>query len=525
MKKYSQMIPGVVLAVLVMLVFPSLLLAAPDPVFDEVRELVENFYVDPVDADYLNATSSRELITELGDPYSQYMTAAEFDQFMESIEGQFAGVGVYLPQQIGLEGIEIIGVVEGSPAQRAGLKAGDVVINIDHKSVRGLNTDTVCQMLLGNAGTKVELEVKAGEVNKTITLIRQIISIPVVQSVRLDFNIGYINIDSFSDQADQDLVETIENCRKDGVDKWIIDLRGNPGGYIDTALEIAGIFIGSEVVTVLEERESVIRYYPDPPPTLVKDPVILLIDENSASASEILAAALKDYRKAILLGQTTYGKGTVQEIYSLSNGDWVKLTTARFYSPLGSTINGVGVTPDLALDSIDMIKVAELLLSDPGDGGAGNFELLVNGHGFLIDLALARSPQYWKAWGEINDHLDYLPAYKEFGGEYALLTSDQVQDKVDLYYPYAKKVGKIDNYSPDQDVVLYISREAQAGWNQDHINMCNAKTGEEVEVDVEEIVTGFTKIKPVADLLPGEYWIILNDGQQFNSLARIGVQQ
>ncbi len=503
----------------------SPVLAAPDSVLDEVQALVENFYVDPVDVDLLNTNSPQNLMAKLGDPFSVYLTAAEFEEFMGSIEGQYAGIGVYLNGQMLPEGIEISGIIGGSPAEKAGLKAGDVIVGIDQKIIGGLDLDAVCGMLLGPAGTRVQIEVKTGQANKNITLIRQIINIPVVNSTLLGFNTAYIDIDSFSDQSDQDLANTIASCRQSGADKWIIDLRGNPGGYINAAIEMAGLFIGPGIVTVLEERDTVTSYYPDQPELQMSDPIIILIDENSASASEILAAALKDHRKAILLGATTYGKGTVQEIYPLSNGDWLKLTTARFYSPLGIPINGVGVDPDLPLDSNNMIKAAELLLSDPPDGGAGSYELLANGHGFVVDLALARNSEYWEVWGDITGQLQYLPAYKEPGGErYNMLTLSQVQDKTALYYPKARTIGYADNYSSNRDIVLYISRDS-AEWNEDNIDMRNASTGEEVEVAVEVSADKFIKIKPAVDLLPGEYWVIFSDGQQDEFLARIGINQ
>ncbi len=510
MKKYSPIIKGLLLAILGMLVFPYCLLAAPDEVFDEVQELVKTNYVDPIDIDSLNVHSSRELIAELGDRFSMYLTAAEFNNFMGSIEGQYAGIGVYLDAQMQPEGIGISGIIEGSPAEAGGLKAGDVIVKVNQNTISGLDIDIVCQMLLGSAGTEVQLEVKAGEAYKNFTMVRQVINIPVVTSTLLDFNTAYIDIDSFSDQADQDLEKNIESCLKAGADKWIIDLRGNPGGYITTAIEMAGIFIGSQVATVLEERNAIVSYYPDQPEIQVDDPIIILIDENSASASEILAAALKDYRKAVLIGATTYGKGTVQEIYPLSNGDWLKLTTARFYSPMGAVINGVGVEPDLALESTHMVKAAELLLSDPEDGGEGAFELLENGHEFLIDLSLARSPQFWKAWGEISDHLQFLPAYRPAGGErYHLLTPAQLQDKAALYYPNTSIIGSIDNYNNGGDIVLYVSMESDSGWNEDNIEIRNVETGEQVGAAAEEIADHFIEIKPDTDLLPGEYWVIV----------------
>ncbi len=498
-------------------------LAAPDPIFDEVKAWVENFYVDPVDVDSWQVHSSREIMDRLGDPFSAYFTAAEFEDFMGSIDGQYAGIGVYLDQHMLPEGIPIKGTMAGSPAEAAGLQEGDVIVGVNHQSLRGLDIDTVCTMLLGAAGSAVELEVQTGEGKKSFTLLRQLISMPVVSSACLGFNTAYIDIDSFSEEGAQDLVHTMQSCQEAGADKWILDLRGNPGGYIDAAIEMAGIFVGQEVVSVLEERNAIINYYPEQPEFRVNDPLLILIDQDSASASEILAAALKDYHRAVLLGGTSYGKGTVQELYPLSNGDWLKLTTARFYSPLGMEINHVGVSPDLTLEGPDMIKAAELLLSDPEDGGRGNFELLANGHIFQVDLALARSPQYWEAWGQIIAHLDYLPAYLAAGAsEYNLYTPTRLQDRAALYFPQAQMIRSREDYHSGQDICLYISQPGEPSWNTENIEIWNAGSGDKVEADLELMEAHLLKIKPAAELLPGEYWIVFKDGQKAEFLATIG---
>ncbi len=513
------------IALLGLLLLPGPLLAASDPVFDEVKALVEAFYVDPVDVKQLNVHSSQELLAKLGDEYSLYMTAAEFEEFIGVLEGEYAGIGVYLPNQTLERGIEIIGVIEGSPAQKAGLKAGDVIVKINRKNIAGMDLDTVCGMLLGPAGSRVQLEVETGAVSRDIELTRQIINIPVVDSTMLEFNIAWIDIASFSEDSHQELLQAILSSRQAGADKWIIDLRGNPGGYINAAIEMAGYFIGSGAVTVLEERDYITRYHPNQPEILVNDPIILLIDENSASASEILAAALKDHRQAVLLGETTYGKGTVQELYPLSNGDWLKLTTARFYSPLGIAINGVGVDPDFWLEDSHMIKAAELLLSDPSDGSAGSYELLANGQRFVVDLARARNTEYWQAWGDITDELQYLPAYKGAGEDkYSLLTPAQVRERASLYYPGVGELGSINNFSDSREIVLYVSRASDSSWSSDRFQLRHALSGEEMEVAA-VIAGNFIKIRPQGELIPGEYWLVFDDGQQQEYLVRIGIGQ
>lgn len=521
MKKIFNLPSGMLLSVLILLLFSHPLLAADDSVLDEIKTLIENYYVDELDLDSLNVSSPGDLISELGDPHSQYLSAEEMDEFIGSIEGQYAGIGVYLNGSLLAEGIEISGIIPDSPAEQAGIKTGDIIVRVDRESLKGLGLGTVQQMLLGPAGSKVEVEVKRGEKHHELILQRELIQIPQVSCTRLDFNTAYIDIASFSETACQDLLHMIAACRREGTDKWIIDLRGNPGGYIDAAVDIAGIFVGTQIVTVLEEREDVSRYHAQQLDTQVSDPVILLIDENSASASEIMAAALKDHHQGVLLGSTTYGKGTAQSIFPLSNGDYLKLTTARFYSPLGFSINGIGVEPDLPLQSSDLVKAAELLLSDPPDGGKGSFELLANGHEFVVDLSLARSQKYWEVWGDINSALRFLPAYKaQTEEDYSLLSSQQ--NKADWYYPRAIDLGNLDNYHNPRDLILYISSASDLDNQQ--LELRHAASGAQLPFKMLE-EGNFLMIQPEEEMLPGEYWLILRGMEGDTYLARIGVQQ
>ncbi|NLO20714.1 MAG: S41 family peptidase [Syntrophomonadaceae bacterium] len=523
MKKVWGIFFGLLLSVLGLLLFCNPLLAADDLVLDEIKVLIETHYVDELDLDRSNINFVGDLIAELRDPHSQYLSAEEMEEFIASIEGLYAGIGVYINGNLLTEGVEISGLIPNSPAEQAGIKTGDIIVRVDHKSLEGLDLDAVQQILLGPAGSKIELEVKRGKEHYKLILERQLIQVPQVSCTQLDFNTVYIDIDSFSETAYQDLLPKIDACRQEGVDKWIIDLRGNPGGYINAALDISGIFVGSEIVTVLEEREDISKYQAQQLGIQISDPVIVLIDENSASASEIMAAALKDHHQGVLLGQTTYGKGTAQAIFPLSNGDYLKLTTARFYSPLGFSINGTGVEPDLPLQSSDMIKAAELLLSDPPDGGAGSFELLADGHEFVVDLALARSSNYWGVWGEINSELELLPAYKAQAEEdYSLLNPQQFKNKASWYYPQAQDLGRLDNYQNSRELILYISPARDLGNQQ--LEVRHAASGAQLPFRVLQ-EGNLIRIQPEEEMLPGEYWLILKGKERDTYLARIEVQQ
>jgi carboxyl-terminal processing protease len=511
------------LSILGCLLFSTPLWAAADPVLDEIKALVESYYLGDVDWDRLQVDSPEALVAELGDPHSEYLKAEEMEEFISSIEGNYAGIGVYLNAGQSADGIEISGIIPNSPADQAGIKTGDIIVRVNRKSLEGLDLDSIQEILLGPAGTRVEVEVRRGKEHHELILQRELIQIPQLSCTQLDFNTAYIDIDSFSESAGQDLLQIMATCREKGADKWIIDLRGNPGGYINTAVDVAGIFLGPSIVTVLEEREGIITYQAPEPDLQFSDPLLILLDENSASAAEILAAAIKDYHQGVLLGQCSYGKGTAQSIFPLSNGDYLKLTTARFYSPLGYTINGIGVEPDLPLKSRDMIKAALLLLSDPPDGGAGSVELLANGHIFIIDLALARSSEYWEVWGEVKGLLQSLPAYKAPGeDDYSLSTSQQFHNQAGWYYPRARELGALDNYDNKQELLLYISPSWEL--DQEQLQLRHAASG--VEQPFRVIQEGnFIRIQPEEELLPGEYWLILEGLVEDTYLARIGIKQ
>jgi len=510
MKKILLSIIMVPLIILTACVNP--VLAADDEVFDEVRELVEEYYVDPVDVDSLHAVDSRELVQKLGDPFTRYLTSQEFANFMGSINGEFAGIGVYLNTDMQPRGIEIIGIIEGSPAEKAGLQAGDVISQVDGVLLKGLSTDEACTLLKGPAGSEVHLEIIAGQKKRAVNISRQDISVPVVSGEMMNFHTAYIDIDSFSMEAVDELVETLEKCRKKGADKWIIDLRGNPGGHLDTAVNIASLFTGSAGISLIEEKDGTLMLYAGEveKENNIDGPVILLIDKDSASASEILAAALKDYRRAVIVGETSYGKGTVQQIFPLSNGDWLKLTTARFYSPAGEVINGVGVTPDIFLDN-PVLKSAELLLSDPAEGDAGSFELLENGYEFVIDAELARSFEYWGAWGEIVDNLNNIPAYKEKGEhKYELLGPKDELEPWNFYYPDYSSIGTVNYYGNEQDIILYLSdRFMQNSLPLENVEMRSALTGEQIELTIENTGKNQIRIRPINKPQPGEYWLLV----------------
>lgn len=320
---------------------------AQDNIGLEVKELIKDYYVDVPAAGVLQADSADEIITALDDPYSEYFTAQEYQEFVESLDQEFSGVGIYI--ELVADGVQVVSVIKGSPAEAGGIKSGDIIVAAGEKNLTGLADEEAISALHGPAGSVVELTVKRGESRFSVRVTRQQINVPTVTGEIIKGHTGYIDISTFGINTGAEFGKVLDNLSKQGADNWIIDLRDNPGGYLDSACQVAGYFIGDRPVIKMQSRDVWIDVPAVKPERTIDKPVILLINENSASASEVVAAAVKDYNKGVLVGTTTYGKGTVQKLFELSNGDILKMTVARFYSPGQHEINQVGVAPDIGM--------------------------------------------------------------------------------------------------------------------------------------------------------------------------------
>ena len=295
------------------------------------------------------------LINATGDAYTEYMNAQEAADFNSQLSGTFSGIGAELGKDDN-DNLIIIAPISGFPAEKAGLRAQDIITAIDGTSSSGLSVSEAVTKIRGEKGTEVKLSIlRGGSERRDITIVRDTITIPSVKYEIKDGNIGYIQINQFwTDTAD--LTRQAANYfRGAGVKSVVLDLRGNPGGSLDAAVDTASIWLSSGATILQEKRDGKVveTFTATGNPVLKGVPTVVLIDEGSASASEILAGALRDNKAASLLGTKSYGKGSVQQVINLQNGGILKVTIARWHLPSGANIDGEGITPDTVVERTD----------------------------------------------------------------------------------------------------------------------------------------------------------------------------
>ncbi|TJX68372.1 S41 family peptidase [Soehngenia saccharolytica] len=313
---------------------------------DFIVEYINSYYIKDIDYETHQNNILKGLLQNL-DPYSDYYTKEEYEDFINSLNQSFAGIGIVIKLQN--KDVVIDKVLDNTPAQAQGLKAGDVIISINYQKVEGLSLDQVTSLLRGKAGNIVRIEIKRDGELKVFKVRREKIEISPVE-YDVSKGVGYIKLNSFSDKASDKVKEALDYIDTVGTKKVILDLRDNPGGYLDEAVKVASLFVPKgPIVHIKDKYGNVQSYYSNLEKT--KYELVVLVNHNSASASEIVAAAVKDTKAGYIIGTKTYGKGTVQNIVQLPKGDAMKLTVAEYFSPKWVKINGVGVTPDLIVEN------------------------------------------------------------------------------------------------------------------------------------------------------------------------------
>lgn len=305
----------------------------------------DDFYKETVD-DELVQGSIKGMFSGLGDVYSQYYTKEEFELLKEQTSGSFVGIGVYISPTSDDDYITIIAPIEGSPAEKSGVKAGDKVIKVDGQNVYANDSDKAISMIKGKAGTNVKLTLKRGTEELELTIKREEIVSKSVESKVLDDKIGYLKITSFNENTYTEFKEDLENLKKEGIKGLTLDLRNNPGGLLDVCSEIADELIGEATIVYTKDNKGNKEYLKSDKNKLGL-PIAVLVNEGSASASEILTAAIVDNNEGIAVGSTTFGKGLVQSVRELKDGTGYKLTTAQYFTPNGDYINGKGIEPKI----------------------------------------------------------------------------------------------------------------------------------------------------------------------------------
>ena len=317
--------------------------------FGEVLEKISKEYVDVVDPSKSMDSAIDGLLQSL-DPYSSYMTPESFENMQTETSGEFGGLGIEVGMESGL--VKVISPIDNTPASKAGLKAGDYIVKIEKTQVQGKSLMEAVDLMRGPVGSSLEITVRRKGVKKPLifNITREIIQVQSVKSELIDKNIGYIRLTSFNENSSQQIKKKIKKLNKNkDLKGFILDLRNNPGGLLSQAIKISDFFLDNgEIVSTKSRQVSENRkWFASEGDITNGKTLIVLINYGSASASEIVAGALKDHKRAIILGENSYGKGSVQSIIPLKNKGAIRLTIAKYYLPSGKSISDVGVTPDI----------------------------------------------------------------------------------------------------------------------------------------------------------------------------------
>ena len=345
--------------------------------FGEVLEKINEEYVDDVDKSKSMDAAINGLLQSL-DPYSAYMTPESFESMQTETSGEFGGLGIEVSMEAGV--VKVISPIDNTPASKAGIKAGDYIVKIDDTQVQGKTLMEAVDLMRGLVGSSIKLTVRRVGVKKVLTfnIKREIIQVQSVKSELIDNNIGYIRLTSFNDNSSQQIEKKIEKLNKNkNLKGYILDLRNNPGGLLSQAIKISDFFLeNGEIVSTKSRKISENRkWFANKGDIIDGKTLIILINYGSASAAEIVAGALKDHKRAVILGENSYGKGSVQSIIPLKNKGAIRLTIAKYYLPSGKSISEVGVTPD-----IEVIEASEGFKFNSETDNQLNFALkLLNG--------------------------------------------------------------------------------------------------------------------------------------------------
>ena len=320
--------------------------------FGEVLEKINKEYVDETNQSEGMDAAINGLLQSL-DPYSSYMSPEIFHEMQTETSGEFGGLGIEVSMEAGV--VKVISPIDDTPASKAGIKAGDYIVKINNTQVQGKSLSEAVDLMRGPVGSGIELTVRRRGVKKALTfnITREIIEVQSVKSDLLDNNIGYIRLTSFNDNSSEQIKKKIKKLKKnENLNAFILDLRNNPGGLLSQAIKISDFFLeNGEIVSTKGRKKSENRKWFAKKGDITDGKTLLvLINYGSASASEIVAGALKDHKRAIILGESSYGKGSVQSIIPLKNKGAIRLTVAKYYLPSGKSISEVGIRPDIEVN-------------------------------------------------------------------------------------------------------------------------------------------------------------------------------
>lgn len=318
---------------------------------DEIYSYMNIYYYDDFEKEDVYNSLYSGIMESLEDPYSVYYTPEEYEDMKVSTSGTYYGIGAGVSQNLTTMEVTISKVYRGTPAEEAGLKNGDMILKVEDIEATSVEVSELVQHIRGEEGTKVHMVIyrPSTEERLEFDVERRHVELPSIEGEMLDGGIGYIQITEFQDKTDEQFSEMVENLKEQGAKGLIIDVRANPGGILDTVVNLLDKILPEGMLVYIEDKYGNRKEYTSDA-ACIDLPMVVLTDEASASASEILAGAMKDYEYATLVGKTTYGKGIVQNIIRLSDGDAMKITTAKYFTPKGNDIHKIGVTPDVEVD-------------------------------------------------------------------------------------------------------------------------------------------------------------------------------
>ncbi len=321
--------------------------------FGEVLENIKKDYVDDIDQSEIMDSAINGVLQSL-DPYSAYMSPELFKEMQTDTKGEFGGLGIEIGMESGV--VKVISPIDDTPAAKAGIKAGDYIVKIGKEQVQGKSLLEAVKLMRGPVGTSIDLTVRRKNIKKPLEfkIVRKIIEVQSVSSkiIGKKKNIGYIRLKSFNENSDKQFLKSVKEFEKSRIEGYVVDLRNNPGGLLTQAINITDFFLDDgEIVSTKGRKISETRkFFARSGDEINGKPLVVLINNGSASASEIFAGALKDHKRAIILGENSYGKGSVQSIIPLRNGGGMRLTISKYYLPSGESISEVGVIPDILVE-------------------------------------------------------------------------------------------------------------------------------------------------------------------------------
>lgn len=314
---------------------------------DYIKRTLDKYYLKDIDENKAKEWAIKGYVASLGDPYTQYISKDEMEEYTISLMGNYVGIGIYMSANTEKNTIEVVAPIKESPAEEAGILAGDTIISIDGVKYTGEQMSTAADRIKGEEGTVVKLEILRNQEIKTFEITRRKVITNPIEAKKINNNIGYIAVTSFDEETADSFKIKFEELKSQGIKSLIIDLRNNGGGIVDEALKIADYIVpkGKELLITADKNknEKIEKAEQD---VLIDMPIVVLVNGNTASSSEILAGALKDLNEATIVGKNTYGKGVIQQFLTLKDGSGLKVTTHEYYTPNRNKINGVGIEPD-----------------------------------------------------------------------------------------------------------------------------------------------------------------------------------